>query len=68
MRSTGTPRFDLACEINEQGEALSIAWLYWDGQFSSAAIEEFSGLFVEVLGRVCTAPETLIFSLLSASR
>ena len=25
MRSTGTARFDLACEINEEGDALEVA-------------------------------------------
>src|SRR5213075_180011 len=26
MRSTGTPRFDLGCEITEQGESLEVVW------------------------------------------
>ncbi|HEX8897080.1 MAG TPA: condensation domain-containing protein, partial [Chthoniobacterales bacterium] len=28
MRSTGTPRFDLACEITEQGDTLEVVWLF----------------------------------------
>jgi hypothetical protein len=28
MRSTGTARFDLGCEINEKGDGLEVAWLF----------------------------------------
>jgi hypothetical protein len=36
MRSTGTPRFDLGCEITEQGDNLEVVWLFRENLFSQA--------------------------------
>ena len=57
MRSTGTPRFDLACEITEQGEFLEVVWLFRENLFSRGEIEELSRLFRTVLESVCRLPE-----------
>jgi hypothetical protein len=65
MRSTGTARFDLACEINEQGDALEVAWLFRDGQFPSDDITHVSHLYLAVLTGVCRSPEILTSALMT---
>ncbi|HEX4630795.1 MAG TPA: condensation domain-containing protein [Chthoniobacterales bacterium] len=57
MRSTGTPRFDLACEITEQGDALEVVWLFRENLFSQAEIEELGRLFRTVVESICRVPE-----------
>jgi non-ribosomal peptide synthetase component F len=57
MRSTGTPRFDLGCELTEQGDALEVVWLFRESLFSQPEIEELDRLFRTVLENVCCAPE-----------
>ena len=58
MRSTGTPRFDLGCEITEQGEALEVVWLSRPAMFSAREMEELGRLFRETLARVSRSPES----------
>jgi hypothetical protein len=65
MRSTGTARFDLACEINEQGEALEVAWLFCAGQLDSDDISSLSRNYLAVLTSVCHSPTILISTLLA---
>jgi hypothetical protein len=57
MRSTGTARFDLGCEVTEQGEELEVVWLARQDMFSTMEIEELDTLFLRVLANVCRAPE-----------
>jgi non-ribosomal peptide synthetase component F len=57
MRSTGTPRFDLGCEITERGETLEVVWLFRENLFSQPEIEELGRLFQTVLESVCRVPE-----------
>jgi hypothetical protein len=57
MRSTGTPRFDLGCEITEQGDTLEVVWLFRENLFSRAEIEELGRLYRTVLESVCRVPE-----------
>jgi len=57
MRSTGTPRFDLGCEITEQGDALEVVWLFRESLFSQPEIEELGRLFQTVVANVCCVPE-----------
>jgi non-ribosomal peptide synthetase component F len=57
MRSTGTPRFDLGCEITEQGDTLEVVWLFRENLFSQAEIEELGRLFRTVVESVCRVPE-----------
>jgi non-ribosomal peptide synthetase component F len=57
MRSTGTPRFDLGCEITEQGDNLEVVWLFRESLFSQPEIEELDRLFRRVLENVCCLSE-----------
>ncbi len=65
MRSTGTPRFQLACEITEEGEGLEIAWLFRENLFSPRDIESLDGIFRRVLAGICRSPESRISELLN---
>jgi hypothetical protein len=57
MRSTGTPRFDLGCEITEKGEKLEVVWLFRENLFSQPEIEELGRLFGTVVENICRVPE-----------
>jgi hypothetical protein len=57
MRSTGTPRFDLGCEITELGDALEVVWLFRETLFSQSEIEELGRLFTTVVESICRVPE-----------
>ncbi len=57
MRSTGTPRFDLGCEITEQGDALEVVWLFRENRFSNAEIEELGRKFQSDVENSCRLPE-----------
>jgi hypothetical protein len=65
MRSTGTARFDLACEINEEGDGLEVAWLFRRNLFSLADIQNLSRLYLAALAGVCRSPETLTSTLMT---
>jgi len=58
MRSTGTPRFHLGCEITEDGDALEVVWLYRSHLLSKDEIERLNGLFQAVLAKACRSPES----------
>jgi len=57
MRSTGTPRFDLGCEITEKDDILEVVWLFRENLFSQPEIEELGRLFTTVLESICRVPE-----------
>lgn len=57
MRSTGTPRFDLGCEITERGNTLEVVWLFRETLFCERDIEDLGHLFHSVLESVCRMPE-----------
>jgi hypothetical protein len=57
MRSTGTARFDLGCEITEDGATLEVVWLFRPKLFTQADIEALDRLFLGVLAKVCRSPE-----------
>ena len=65
MRSTGTARFQLGCEITEDREALEIAWLFRENLFSPRDIESLDGIFQRVLVGICRSPESQISELLN---
>ncbi|HEY4284381.1 MAG TPA: condensation domain-containing protein [Chthoniobacterales bacterium] len=65
MRSTGTPRFQLACEITEIDEGLEVAWLFRENLFSPRDIQNLDGIFQRVLAGICRSPETRISDLLN---
>ncbi len=59
-RSTGTSRFDLGCEINEEGDGLEVAWLFRKELFGIAEIQKLGDLFHAVLSHVCRSREERI--------
>ena len=65
MRSTGTARFQLACEITEVRENLEVAWLFRDNLFSPDDIESLDGIFQRVLAGICRSPESRISEVLN---
>jgi non-ribosomal peptide synthetase component F len=66
MRSTGTARFDLGCEINEQGDALEVAWLFRQNHFHPGEIQTLGRMYLATLTGVCHSPEILTSDLLTA--
>ena len=60
MRSTGTARFDLACELTEVGSELEVAWLFKPQRFTTSNIAELNNLFLAVLTNTCKNPESRI--------
>jgi hypothetical protein len=65
MRSTGTARFQLGCEITEEGEGLEIAWLFRENLFSPRDIESLDGIFQRILAGICRSPESRISEVLN---
>jgi hypothetical protein len=65
MRSTGTSRFQLGCEITEDRGGLEIAWLFRENLFSQRDIESLDGIFRRVLAGICRSPESQISDLLN---
>jgi non-ribosomal peptide synthetase component F len=63
MRSTGTARFHLACEITEEAEQLEVVWLFRPKIFAEAEVEDLARMFQKLLARVCSSPETSIAAL-----
>lgn len=64
MRSTGTARFHLGCEITEDREALEVAWLFRENLFSLRDIESLDGIFQSILASICRSPESRISEVL----
>ena len=58
MRSTGTPRFDLGCEITEIGAELELVWLFRQDLFAVTSIAELNNVFLAVLTNACRSPES----------
>lgn len=63
MRSTGTARFDLACELTEIGSEIEVVWLFKPNIFDAASIAELNTLFLSVLTRCCGNPASRISEL-----
>src|ERR1700730_12535311 len=68
MRSTGTARFHLGCEITVIENGLEIVWLFRVNLFRLAEIENLSYLFQAVLADACRSPESRIASLMTRMR
>jgi hypothetical protein len=68
MRCTGTARFNLACEINEEGDAMEVAWLFRQNQFPLEDIQNLGRLYLDVLAGVCRSPEILTAALMTTLR
>jgi len=63
MRSTGTPRFDLGCEITEIGSELEVVWLFRPDMFSLSGISELNAMLLAVLTNVCRSPASRVSAL-----
>jgi len=58
MRSTGTARFHLACEITEEGGRLEVVWLFRPNLFPQDEIENLGRIFEAVLAGAGRLPES----------
>ncbi len=66
MRSTGTSRFDLGCEITADGDALEIVWLYRRGHFPLAEIRSLDTLYQATLALACRSSDISNTTLMTA--
>lgn len=63
MRSTGTARFHLACEITEEAGQLEVVWLFRPKLFPQTEVEKLGHIFQNLLTGACRSPETRIAAL-----
>jgi Condensation domain len=68
IRSTGTARFHLGCEITVVEERLEIVWLFRPELFPLAEIKNLANLFRAVLVAACRSPESRIDALRTQMR
>jgi len=66
MRSTGTARFDLGCEITADGERLEIVWLFRKSLLSLAEAGDLDHLYQTTLADACRSSITT--TLMTANR
>lgn len=57
--STGTARFDLACELTEDNGGFEVVWLHRPSVISIENVHDLDGLFREVLTSVCSDPKII---------
>lgn len=60
MRSTGTARFHLGCEVTEEDSGMEIVWLYREAMLDGAAVAALDARYQAVLAAACRAPETRV--------
>ncbi len=58
MRSTGTARFELGCEITEDGEELEVVWLFRPRILTDCGPEELHQRFLDVISHACRHPDS----------
>jgi hypothetical protein len=58
MRSTGTARFQLGCEITVVEAGLEVVWLFRPKLFPLAEIKSLAYKFKAVLASICRSPES----------
>jgi hypothetical protein len=63
MRSTGTARFHLGCEITVMNQGLEVVWLFRPKLFSLAEVKRLAYIFETVLVRACHSPQSRIGAL-----
>lgn len=68
MRSTGTARFSLACEINETGDAMEVAWLFRESFAPLDEIQDLGRLYLSTLAAACCSPTGTASALTSILR
>ena len=64
MRSTGTARFHLGCEITVIDERLEVVWLFRPNLFPLAEIKNLAYQFEAVLAGTCRSPESRVNALI----
>jgi hypothetical protein len=57
MRSTGTARFELGCEITEEGMELEVVWLYRPRILTNSGPETLHQRFLDVISHACRYPD-----------
>jgi len=65
MRSTGTARFQLGCEITVVDDGVQVVWLFRPKLFPLAEIKNLAYLFQAVLAGTCRSPESRIAALMT---
>ncbi|HSJ02261.1 MAG: condensation domain-containing protein [Verrucomicrobium sp.] len=65
MRSTGTARFDLACEVTQEDDQLEVVWLYRSSLFSRSEIEKMDAMYQSILAAASATPEKSISALIA---
>ncbi len=60
MRSTGTARFVIACEVTIIGDGLEVVWRFRSKLFPRSEIEDLSRIYQAVLTNVCRSPDSRI--------
>jgi condensation domain-containing protein len=65
MRSTGTARFRLGCEITVVDDGFQVVWLFRPKLFPLAEIKNLAYLFQAVLAGTCRSPESRIAALMT---
>jgi hypothetical protein len=68
MRSTGTARFQLGCEITALEEGLEVVWLFRPKLFPPAEIKNLASMFQTVLAGACGSPERRIGTLVTRTQ
>ena len=68
MRSTGTARFQLGCEITELEEGLEVAWVFRPTLFPVDEIKGLASMFQTVLSGACGSPERHIATLVTRTQ
>jgi hypothetical protein len=63
MRSTGTSRFHLGCEITVVNQGLEVVWLFRPELFPLAEIKKLANLFQSILAAACNSPDSRINAL-----
>jgi hypothetical protein len=63
MRSTGTARFHLGCEITAQCEQLEVVWLFRPKLFPEPEVKNLGRIFQNLLASACRSPEISINAL-----
>lgn len=64
MRSTGTSRFDLGCELTEEGDGMEVVWLHRASRFTHDEIASLHEMFQTVLTGSCRSPESRLSALI----
>jgi hypothetical protein len=65
MRSTGTARFHIGCEITAMDDGLEVVWLFRPKLFPLAEIKNLAYMFETLLARTCRSPESRIAALIT---